>query len=316
MRSDGCAIQVEFVDPDAEPGTPLETVAPDVELSLPPLVLAASGRDGERRFLEQRLALLEALLDGTEWIERKQQWLKQMSRTGFWHSDARFEVLAHIELADRIESGARAARSLFGRLASRSAAKAGAPRTLLSALAQQLYLLNAGLEDLDAGVVSDAFVAIEAVAGDTAKADDGWPLALAQMYQRWAHKRQMRSQVLVDGAQQAGALALLMAVSGLGAHAILRRESGLHVFELPDTDGSFLRQSARVRAMPQPFKPRPVLQSEADFARACLVSAQPSANNIVRRYREQPSPLVRDSVAGWRTGRLDQVLGGDFDLIS
>jgi ATP-dependent Clp protease ATP-binding subunit ClpC len=177
-------------------------------------------------------------------------------------------------------------------------------------------LLNAGLEDLDAGVVSDAFVAIDAVAGDTAKADDGWPLALAQMYQRWAHKRQMRSQVLVDGAQQAGALALLMAVSGLGAHAILRRESGLHVFELPDTDGSFLRQSARVRAMPQPFKPRPVLQSEADFARACLANVQPSANNIVRRYREQPSPLVRDSVSGWRTGRLDQVLGGDFDLIS
>jgi ATP-dependent Clp protease ATP-binding subunit ClpC len=90
----------------------------------------------------------------------------------------------------------------------------------------------------------------------------------------------------------------------------------LHVFELPDTDGSFLRQSARVRAMPQPFKPRPVLQSEADFARACLANVQPSVNNIVRRYREQPSPLVRDSVSGWRTGRLDQVLGGDFDLIS
>ena len=36
---------------------------------------------------------------------------------------------------------------------------------------------------------------------------------------------------------------------------------------------------------------------------------------IVRRYRKDPSPLVRDSVRGWRTGRLDLVLAGDFDLI-
>jgi ATP-dependent Clp protease ATP-binding subunit ClpC len=35
----------------------------------------------------------------------------------------------------------------------------------------------------------------------------------------------------------------------------------------------------------------------------------------VRRYREQPSPLVRDAVAGWRTGRIGDVLSGDFDLI-
>jgi ATP-dependent Clp protease ATP-binding subunit ClpC len=36
---------------------------------------------------------------------------------------------------------------------------------------------------------------------------------------------------------------------------------------------------------------------------------------IVRRYRDKPSPLVRDSVRGWRTGRLNRVLDGDFDLI-
>ena len=37
---------------------------------------------------------------------------------------------------------------------------------------------------------------------------------------------------------------------------------------------------------------------------------------IVRRYREKPSPLVRDTVRGWRTGRLDRVLGGHFDLLT
>jgi ATP-dependent Clp protease ATP-binding subunit ClpC len=36
---------------------------------------------------------------------------------------------------------------------------------------------------------------------------------------------------------------------------------------------------------------------------------------VVRRYREQP-PLVRDAGGKWRTGRLDLVLGGEFDLLS
>jgi ATP-dependent Clp protease ATP-binding subunit ClpC len=35
----------------------------------------------------------------------------------------------------------------------------------------------------------------------------------------------------------------------------------------------------------------------------------------VRRYRSEPSPLVRSMNGSWRTGRLDAVLRGDFDLI-
>jgi ATP-dependent Clp protease ATP-binding subunit ClpC len=136
------------------------------------------------------------------------------------------------------------------------------------------------------------------------------------MYENWGHKRQIRAQALADGLQKGGHGTILIAFSGLGAHAILRREAGLHVLETPDSDGSFLRRSARVRVVPQPFKPRAAAQTELDYARACVFGAPSSGNSIVRRYREQPSPLVRDSVAGWRTGRLDQVLGGDFDLMS
>jgi len=36
---------------------------------------------------------------------------------------------------------------------------------------------------------------------------------------------------------------------------------------------------------------------------------------IVRRYRHEPSPLVRDA-SGMRTGRIDRVLAGDFDLLT
>ena len=46
-----------------------------------------------------------------------------------------------------------------------------------------------------------------------------------------------------------------------------------------------------------------------------LAAAPMPAPTIVRRYRGTPSPLVRDAVRGWRTGRLERVLAGDFDLV-
>ena len=36
---------------------------------------------------------------------------------------------------------------------------------------------------------------------------------------------------------------------------------------------------------------------------------------MVRSYRELPDPLVKDRSRGWRTGRLDRVLDGDFDWL-
>ena len=71
----------------------------------------------------------------------------------------------------------------------------------------------------------------------------------------------------------------LFAVSGFGAYTILRPESGLHVLESPNDSKLFNRV-------------------------------------IVRRYREEPSPLVRDAVRRWRTGRIDRVFAGDFDGVS
>jgi ATP-dependent Clp protease ATP-binding subunit ClpC len=47
------------------------------------------------------------------------------------------------------------------------------------------------------------------------------------------------------------------------------------------------------------------------------MAARPSVTGtIVRHYRESPSPLVRDHVRGYRTGRLDLVLAGEFDRLA
>jgi ATP-dependent Clp protease ATP-binding subunit ClpC len=183
----------------------------------------------------------------------------------------------------------------------------------LSNLAQQLYLLEHALADLELGLWPEVFVSIEAVAGDTRAdaADAQWSARVCGMYREWARKRRMRAET----PEGAGMHPFVLALGGFGAHGILLREAGLHVLEVPDAQGGFDRQTARVRVAPQPATPRPAQQSALAQALACLSAAGAPSTTIVRRYREQPSPLVRDAVVGWRTGRLDQVLGGDFDLM-
>ena len=70
----------------------------------------------------------------------------------------------------------------------------------------------------------------------------------------------------------------------------------------------------RVTVVPQPPVPA-TGDAERMLARSALQPAAASTPVIVRRYREVPSPEVRDRVRGWRSGRLDRVLGGEFDVI-
>jgi ATP-dependent Clp protease ATP-binding subunit ClpC len=315
VRGDGSGIQVEFVDPDAPAAEvePAEHAAAPGILSYTPIILAPGGSAREREFLQGALAGVEARLQSEHWVAEKQRLLREMSRPGFWGGEERYAVLGQIEHRDSIEAGAATAQSLMRRLTPRSG-RAAVPPSILSNLAQQLYLLEHALADLDRGLWPEVFVAVEAVAGDPrgAAPDGEWTATLCGMYREWARKRRMRAALLAgtDASQ------FVLAIAGFGAHGMLLREAGLHVFETPDSAGGFDRQTARVRVAPQPAHPRPLHQSELAQALACLAAGGPPGTAIVRRYRAQPSPLVRDALVGWRTGRLDQVLGGDFDLIT
>ena len=88
----------------------------------------------------------------------------------------------------------------------------------------------------------------------------------------------------------------------------------LDVLELADEDKVSGRATARVRLAIAPLGNPP-----ADRLRALLTEAlerAPVPHAVVRRYRSEPSPLVRDMNGSWRTGKLDAVLRGDFDLIA
>jgi ATP-dependent Clp protease ATP-binding subunit ClpC len=311
VRSDGKAIQVEFVDPDAAP----ELAAPSgvAPTGYAEIMQAPAGTEQERAFLEAGLARVEHRLGSPAWQSEKAALLEQMGRPDFWSSPRRHAVLAQIEHRDSLEAGARTAQSLLRRLSGRPAR--GFPPAIVSNLAQQLYLIELALLDLDRGLWPEVYLAVEPVAGERSEAAAAWASRIGAMYGEWARKRRMRTALLGEESGPWRSTPLVLAVTGFGAHGILAREAGLHVLEVPDAGGGFDRSTARVRVVAQPTQPRPANQGELEHALACLAgAAAPTA--IVRRYREQPSPLVRDAVAGWRTGRIQDVLNGDFDLIA
>jgi ATP-dependent Clp protease ATP-binding subunit ClpC len=117
----------------------------------------------------------------------------------------------------------------------------------------------------------------------------------------------MRVQRLSSGAGH------LLMITGIGAYRILAAETGLHVFESPHGEHSFDRATAYVAVAPSGAAP-PGSDPVASARRG--LDAVPRSTTVVRRYRERPSPLVRDAVRNWRTGRLDRVLAGEFDVMA
>jgi ATP-dependent Clp protease ATP-binding subunit ClpC len=133
------------------------------------------------------------------------------------------------------------------------------------------------------------------------------------MYLAWARARGMHAQLLTPEDPPDGRHVVL--VGGLGAATILADEPGLHILEQPAPGDSGDRRVTRISATVA-IAPRPAGAAEPPTlagAEAALAT-HPAPAAVVRRYCFDPAPLVRDAVRGYRTGRLDRVLAGDFDL--
>jgi ATP-dependent Clp protease ATP-binding subunit ClpC len=130
------------------------------------------------------------------------------------------------------------------------------------------------------------------------------------MYRQWAERRHMLfEQLMPDGDADGPAI---LHVVGFGAFRTLSEEAGLHLMEEADNQ-SGRRLVARVRVAAGPDEdPRP---DQAYRTYVDVIDRAEELTAVVRRYRENPAPLVRDAKAGWRSGKLDMVLAGDFDLM-
>jgi ATP-dependent Clp protease ATP-binding subunit ClpC len=302
-------LDVKFVDPDApeeaERDADAETPA---ALDLRSLALREHADDRAARFLLDELARIRSTVEG-ELRARKDAALAAMQDPAFWDDEGRYAVLAEAEYLDRLEAAYATAAKLGERLARHATRARNGTGELAGLLALRLHVLDAAVAGLDEEPSGDVFLRIRPAAADDAEAGARWVGTLAEMYAAWARRRGMRLARLEPSEH-------LYAVSGLGAGTLLAREAGLHVLEVPEEgreDGRTERVHALVQVAASP--PGPAEEHEPPAVRArTLLRRAPRGESVVRRYRAEPTPLVRDAVRGYRTGRFERVLAGDFDL--
>jgi len=295
VRTDGDALAVEFVDPDAP--TSLASVIPATAAGARPgadlrvIAWDAHGTAAEMVQLRDALERFTARLDGSEWSQTKSRWLAMPATDGFWQRSDRFEVLGRAEYMDRIEAGARSARSLLARLDGDGAAQRQVwPRNMVARLAQQMLLLEAAADEAMSTGPRDAFVYVQAGPdGPDRSGEQDFARRIAAMYEAWARQRGMRIAVLKPSTRYSGDTVWL-AITGFSSYVVLMQENGLHVFEWGSpAEGGVKRASVRVRVLPQP--PVPARDGEAELTRQAaeaLAGAPAPAPTIVRRYRGTP----------------------------
>ncbi len=317
VRSDGEAIQVEFVDPDADAAladdaTAAAAVEPIAHSALVSAILAPQGSADEFQMLQAEYDAMEQRLNSAAWSDLKERLITDMAASDFWTRRDRFATLARFALMDRVKSAAETAHALRGRAARYSRSPGRYSAELSGRFALQLHLIREGIKDALEDAPIELALTIDPVFDGPAErqATLAWCRNLAAMYRAWAEKRRMQISEVPGAANGKGADQPILLVSGFGSHRVLAAEAGLHLFE--PTEGAPGRVAARVRVAVVPLGDfRPATARQAIFT--ALQEAQ-RPNTVVRRYRGQP-PLVRDAGGKWRTGRLDLVLGGAFDLL-
>ena len=262
------------------------------------------------RFL---LAELERVSEAVDDLQiRKGHSLSVISEPGFWERADRFSVLADAEYLDRLNAATKTAERLGGRLSRSLRPDGHANAELVELLANRVYVLDCALAGVVVDAPTDVFVGVRPSGADSDAGAQSFADQLAQMYAGWAKRRGMQLQRL-----DAPPGEHLLTVSGLGCGEILGSESGLHVLEHIDDerDGGKIVDREHVRVHVTDRAPGPQLGAArlARLARTALDQVE-APTVIVRRYRPGRAPLVRDSVRGYRTGRLERVLAGDFDL--
>jgi ATP-dependent Clp protease ATP-binding subunit ClpC len=315
FRSDGRAIQAEFVDPDSDAGpAAAPTEAGGRAPTLASMILAPRGTAAEFSALAAAAAGIKQTLASPQWERLKRELSNEMIAPDFWERPQRHQSLARLALMDRVAAAAGTADALRLRLAKGAGGPGHYSRELIARLALGLHLVEQGIADAFEGAAVEVALMVEPAlesTGSDGKATAAWCEQLRQMYRGWSNNRHMQiSEMPVGPFGEAPALL----ISGFGAHRMLKRECGLHVLELAEGHGGANRATARVRLAITPLGDVPAAKLPGALSKA--FGEAPPQSAVVRRYRREPAPLVRSGDGSWRSGRLDAVLRGDFDLLA
>ena len=310
VKRKGKGLTVEFVNPDGA-----EAVAEErpVEIrerpALTTIVREGTGRPAEIFAIAEHLARVRMLVEHESWQRRQNESLAAMGEDGFWSSNARYSVLGQVELMDRIGRFLAKAKEQAEQLWGKSPTeRTSYPAVPTRSLAERVWLAERAISALEAGQAQDAYLAVRAVTEGRAERAQVNEFArrIAAMYRAWADRRGMTLEVLRERAGSTDPFEIVFAISGLAAFSILEHEDGLHVCRLDQPSAPSLH--VRVVVVAQSDTP-----AHSDFPDLLSVaSAREPAP--VRSYRDAPSPEVRDRRRGWRTGRVERVFGGEFDV--
>ncbi|MCB1045311.1 MAG: AAA family ATPase [Acidobacteria bacterium] len=294
VRALGDQLQVEFVDPNQEDQESTADSSPS--LSLAQISWQPSASPAVIDLLNTHLQALEHRINDQAWQKDKDQLLSQINQSGFWNRPDRFNTLEAFEVRDRLEMVCRTLTSLAKRI------KPGSASQPVVEMAHRLRMLPQAMDDISSGLSQDACLWIE---WDSSHDPHPFAERLKDMYLGWAASRGIRASVMPLPK------ARLMTMIGLGAYAVLKSETGLHIWET----GERPKQRERIQVRVWVVRHLPGTELTPELLNQLMSDSRPQSWEIVRRYREQPSPLIRDTKHGWRTGKLDKVLAGDFDCV-
>jgi ATP-dependent Clp protease ATP-binding subunit ClpC len=325
VRAGQDRLTITFVDPDAAPTeddaktpdpVPVKAKPASLELDARALALTPSINRQTNEFLLAESARIAETARLLELEESKEAALREMNESGFWERSDRFQLLARVEYLDRFDAALRTAQRQAERLLLQSAhVESIDERERVRWLATRLYVLDCALAGLESGAAMDVFVRLRRWSSDLGPDEPGERNildTLSSMYRQWAEAREMQLRELAAEPDER-----FIAVAGLGCGQILEADAGLHVFDSGRQSGprapAHLHPVAEVCVAPWIAGQDDRSRSLLEHARTACEAARCPAE-VVRRYRTGPSPLVRDRVRGYRTGRLTDVLSGGFDL--
>src|SRR5581483_10363052 len=197
VRSDGPSIEVEFVDPDAEPELPAPVTSADPEpveaASLSAMIIRPCGSTKEQAALTRFCSEIENQLAAESWIELKDRLETETAEPGFWQRADRQVVLARRALLDRVEEAARTVAHLKLRVDRSGTRPAQASRELVARLALQINLVQQGIADALQYSPVDALLVVEPALDGSSDplSDANWCERLTDMYRQWARRRHM-----------------------------------------------------------------------------------------------------------------------------
>jgi ATP-dependent Clp protease ATP-binding subunit ClpC len=317
------SLVADFIDPDApdvdwkERKQLIDAQSEKVKnLSLKKIAFDPKGNLAEIEFLNNQFEKLRERTESEEWRNRKDLLLVQMNEPDFWASNNRKKHLSEIEYRDRFEQSASTLESIIERFLELRKKHSSFPVEIIKQVAERILLMELSIEAFETDIPQDAVIRISYEPQNkkvlNEEGTDFWK-KLTQMYLQWAKNRKADYKIIRQNIY-AESCEFVMVIEGFAAYQVLEKEKGIHVWEETQQKNKLERINVRVdvRPFPEQIAAKETLE---DIVKKIFDSPAANLTKITRKYRHKPSPLISDNVSHWRSGRLDKILGGDFDLI-